>query len=74
MLDKDKNRNVSDAELDALLAAWAEAEMEPPAGFHEQTMKRLHAEAQPKKKKKGRLKSHFLTSDFPSTFHFLFSE
>ena len=50
MLDKDKNRNVSDAELDALLAAWAEAEVEPPAGFHEQTMKRLHAEAQPKKK------------------------
>ncbi len=43
--------NVSDAELDALLAEWAEGEMEPPVGFHEQTMKRLRAEVQPNKKK-----------------------
>ena len=50
MPDKHKNGNVSDADLDALLAEWAEAEIEPPAGFHEQTMKRLRAEAQPVKK------------------------
>lgn len=45
-----KNGNVSDADLDALLAEWAEAEIEPPAGFHEQTMKRLRAQARPVKK------------------------
>ena len=50
MPDKQKNGNVSDAQLDALLAEWAEAEIEPPAGFHEQTMKRLREEVQPKKK------------------------
>lgn len=50
MPDKQKNGNVSDAQLDALLAEWAEAEIEPPAGFHEQTMKRLWEEVQPKKK------------------------
>ena len=50
MPDKHKNGNVSDADLDALLAEWAEAEIEPPAGFHEQAMKRLRAEAQPMKK------------------------
>lgn len=52
--DSYKNGQVSDAELDALLAEWAEEEIEPPAGFHEQTMNRLRAEqilqAQPKKK------------------------
>ena len=51
MLDKSSNvKAVSDAELDALLAEWADGEIEPPAGFHEETMKRLRAEAQPKKK------------------------
>ena len=50
MPDKQKNGNVSDAQLDALLAEWAEVEIEPPAGFHEQTMKRLREEVQPKKK------------------------
>ena len=50
MPDKQKNGNVSDAQLDALLAEWAEAEIEPPAGFHAQTMKRLREEVQPKKK------------------------
>ena len=44
--DREKNGQVSDAELDALLAKWAEAEMEPPARFHEQTMARLRAEVQ----------------------------
>ncbi|MBR5319021.1 MAG: hypothetical protein IKU46_05440 [Peptococcaceae bacterium] len=52
--DSYKNGQVSDAELDALLAKWAEEEIEPPAGFHEQTMKRLRAEqilqVQPMKK------------------------
>lgn len=50
MPETHKNGNVSDAQLDALLAEWAEAEIEPPAGFHEQTMKRLRAEVQPAKK------------------------
>ncbi len=50
MPERHKNGNVSDAELNALLAEWAEAEIEPPAGFHEQTMNRLRAEVQPVKK------------------------
>lgn len=35
---------MTDAELDALLAQWAADEIEPPAGFHETAMARIRAE------------------------------
>ena len=43
MSDDKKKREeaVGEDALDVLLARWAEAEIEPPAGFHEQTMGRL---------------------------------
>ena len=36
--------NISDAELDLLLAEWADAEVELPENFHENVMTRLRAE------------------------------
>ena len=39
------NMEPSDEALDALLAQWAETEIEPPADFHQNTMKRLRQEA-----------------------------
>ncbi len=59
-----KTGNVSDAELDALLAEWAESEIEPPAGFHEETMKRLRAEAQPKAEPKTEKKKNNIVTLF----------
>ena len=38
------SKPVNDEALDALLAQWAEAELEPPVGFHERTMERLRQE------------------------------
>lgn len=40
MPEEKKNNlsQISDEALDALLAQWAEAEIAPPAGFHEKTM------------------------------------
>ena len=49
---KDKNGQIGEEDLDALLARWAEAEIEPPADLHAQTMARLRVEAQPKKPNK----------------------
>ncbi len=53
--------NVSDAELDALLAEWAEGEMEPPIGFHAQTMKRLRAEARPQAQKAAKKQNNVVS-------------
>ena len=40
----DNELNISDADLDLLLAEWAEAEVELPENFHESVMTRLRAE------------------------------
>ena len=52
MSDDKKKREeaVGEDALDVLLARWAEAEIEPPAGFHEQTMGRLREIQQQKKR------------------------
>ena len=51
MSDDKKKREeaVGEDALDVLLARWAEAEIEPPAGFHEQTRGRLREIQQQKK-------------------------
>ena len=41
---KNNESNISDAELDLLLAEWADAEVELPENFHENVMTRLRAE------------------------------
>lgn len=40
------SKPVNEEALDALLAQWAEAELEPPVGFHERLMERLRQEQQ----------------------------
>ena len=62
MLDDREEKNINqignmveDAELDALLAQWAEAEVELPDGFHESLMQRLQAEPSVAQPKKGKL-------------------
>lgn len=43
---KNNNAQITDEALDAMLAQWAEAEIEPPADFHARTMERLRREQQ----------------------------
>jgi len=43
---KNYEPNITDAELDLLLAEWAETEIDVPDGFHENLMVRLRAEKQ----------------------------
>ena len=48
--DKKKQEEaVGEDALDVLLSRWAESEIEPPEGFHEQTMERLRKTQQQKK-------------------------
>ena len=53
---------ISEEALDTLLAQWAEAELEPPVGFHERTMERLQQEqlAAPETKKNRNVISLFV--------------
>ena len=53
---------ISEEALDTLLAQWAEAELEPPVGFHERTMERLRQEqlAAPETKKNRNVISLFV--------------
>lgn len=61
MPEEKKNNlgQISDEALDALLAQWAEAEIAPPAGFHEKTMERLRSLETTEKKQNGKLISLF---------------
>lgn len=61
MPEEKKNNlgQISDEALDALLAQWAEAEITPPAGFHEKTMERLRSLETTEKKQNGKLISLF---------------
>ena len=61
MPEEKKNNlgQISDEALDALLAQWAEAEIAPPAGFHEKTMERLRSLETIEKKQNGKLISLF---------------
>ncbi len=61
MPEEKKNNlgQISDEALDALLAQWAEAEIAPPAGFHEKTMERLRSLETTEKKQNDKLISLF---------------